>query len=288
MYKYLIYLIVALNGYKLNACDVCGSSSITGANLYNFTNQKTIGLSYSYGSSSYVDEKYPTFDYQSLTQEARLNFLWKFGKSLQFEANLPFVMNQRNYFDRDNRLNSFGDFQVGLNHFYQFGVDSTWLLKSTILSEISYADFSDEISSISMQTTSKSIDGVFAFAVSKRWDRLGLILNNRLRTRVISYSDYRFGNILLNEFNVNYSFQIGNYTIIPQGWISREYKMYDYNGRSKAHGTSTNIVLANLGCQISNKKWILGTTFSTPIYTIYTENGVNINNRFNTYLIYKL
>ena len=225
MYKHILLLfIVSSFTINLYACDVCGSNSIGNSNFYNLANQKIIGVNYSYGSSIYNDVLFSNFDYKSYKQVLTLNALWKIKNSLQLELNLPYEHNRRKYLNKNEQLNSFGDVQFGINHYFNFGKDSSYILKTTFLSETSFSNFSDNVNSMGLQSTSRSIDGIFAIVISKKWQKLGVFINNRHKRNIIEYTNYRFGDILLSEISMNYTIDINKIVIIPIFGILREYK----------------------------------------------------------------
>ena len=108
------------------ACDVCGSSSIGGSSAYNLSNQKMIGLTYSYGKGSYTDRSYEELSYITHKKTINVNVLWNVSKSLQVEAILPYSTNERQYLSSNEHFSSLGDVQGGFSHYYRFGKDSVW------------------------------------------------------------------------------------------------------------------------------------------------------------------
>lgn len=284
--KTLVVIVgILLSNTIASACDVCGSSSISGSNLYGFSNNKMIGISYNYGSAKYSDLKYDNFNYASFKQVVMLNSLWNFSNSLQAELNIPFEINNRTYINKTDLNRSFGDLQLGMNHFLKLGNDSSWLLKTSLMSEFSISNMNKDFQVVGIQSTSESVDLITSLAIIKLIDMFSIILNSKFKKSMWEYSNYTFGNVWVNEALVSYSIIKNNHVFIPQGGVNTEFKKHDFDNENKLHGTSTKLFFGNVGFQYSNGKWIIGGQYNLPLSTIYAEKGVSISSRINGYLL---
>ena len=281
-------LISTLNSFS---CDVCGSSSLGSSTVYNLSNQKMIGISYSYGASFYEDRDYEDWDYNSFKNTINLSSLWNLTKSLQAEVNIPYEQNSRKYTGREEKNSSFGDVQLGVNHFFRLGNDSTssWMIRSSVISELPVVKISSEYENqMNMQSTSKSIDGIFSLGVLKTFDNLRIYANSKYKRSLKEYIDYRFGDTWINEVAIMYNVNLyTDVSLIPQVGAYKEVKDYDVKNNIEQHGTSSNNTFGKLGFQLSIKDWFIGGDVSTPISSKVIQTEVSQGTRINTFLIFK-
>lgn len=287
-----LVLALVITTFSSYSCDVCGSSSLGSSTVYNLANQKMVGISYSNGKSSYEDRSFEEWSYKSYRSTIGLSSLWNISKTLQLEINVPFERRTRIYLNKVENYASLGDVQVGLNHFYTIGSDSTennWVIRSSFLAEIPVVNINSKFENrMNMQTTSRSIDGIASLGILKSINNFSVYGNSKYKRSLVEYIDYRFGNTWVNEIILMYTVKSNrNISIIPQGGIFKELKRYDYQNNIRQHGTANNNTFAKLGFQINKNNWFIGADFSMPIYTKVLETGVYQKRRVNTFLILK-
>ena len=206
----LLAIVYAFNSYS---CDVCGSSTIGGGTVYNLTNQKMIGISYSYGSNSYTDRSFEEWSYKIHKKTVTVNSLWNISKAFQLEVNIPFEQNKRQYLYYTEQFESLGDVQMGVNHYCKLGNDSTstWMLKTSFLNELPIVKLNSEFyNRINMQNTSRSIDAIGSVGILKTWKKFSIYGSTKVKYSIVELIDYRFGNTYLAEIVSMYTVETPN------------------------------------------------------------------------------
>ena len=282
-----LILLCSINSY---ACDVCGTSSLGSTSLYNLVNQKMIGISYRQGHSSYRDRSFEEWSYTAYKQVININSMWNITNALQAEVNLPVENNKRTYLNYSEDNTSLGDIQLGGNYFFQLDSLKTWVIRSSILSEVSFTKINPVFADrMNMQSTSRSIDGILSLGILKKWNAFNLFVNSKYKHSFIEFIDYRFGDVWMNEISLMYNVSIANNLfLIPQGGMYLESKKYDFENNREQHGTASENTFVKSGLQINYNKWYVGGDFSIPIYQKVIERGISQKSRMNIFLIYNL
>lgn len=291
-------------------CDLCGCSTSSGSfGFGTLSNANFVGLRYIFQS---YESKNGIYVNSPKTKEYFNTFqIWTqvpIYKNFYVSATIPYQDLNRQYEDREERINGIGDINTIAWYRLQFnkrkkaeseGVDynnkplekSPHALQFGLGVKLPTGEFEESLTdrvNPGFQLGTGSFDGIVALGYSLGLDRFGM---NTMATYFIkgnNKNDYQFGNQFSYSLNMFYMFPFQKLNVTPFMGVSGDaYDSIKQYGETLSE-TNGDILNANFGIEVTTKRFIFGANYISPISQNLYGGDVKSKNYISIYMNYAL
>lgn len=290
-------------------CDLCGCSTSSGSfGLGTLNNASFVGVRYIYQT---FESKDGIFSNSPTSKETFNTYqLWgriPVSENLYFSAILPYQDLKRQFTDREENINGFGDATVMSWYKFKFykKVDkekaklytnvqreaSGHSLEIGLGAKLPTGKFEQVLTdrvNPGFQLGSGSLDGILGLAHSYGSDKIGVNTSLTYYFKNENKNDYKFGNQFSYASNFFYAISKEKYMLLPFVGLSGNVynKIEQYN--EEIPKTDGNVFNGTFGAEITTKDFIIGANYTLPISHNLFGGNVTPNQSLSIYVNFNL